>query len=526
MVPHAADAATEMFHWQRYLYFRPLYAGKKVVDAACGEGYGSNYASLFATSVQGVDISNEAVRHARKSYPHAQFQQSDVMSHDYSQADFVVSFETIEHLDDPRGFVQKLLECQGMVAISTPNRHLHSPGNRLKDKPFNKFHTVEWAPEEFAGFIKDIAGARTVRFLSQEHRWPGRIFDGLDLEAGYTIAVVGDGDLPIWPHLGFAMPTCNETEKAIETLSTFARYYPGVVEFAIVANGTTPENLARLQEVVAGSPDIFHLIVSNENLGYGVGANRGMEFLIAKGGFDLIGVTNDDVIPGIDCLADMAAAYVVLQKADQNPGLIGPVSNSVAGVQQVDIGAYGDYPGMIRRSTEYSRTHHSSATPFSQIRGLCFLCPPSALECVGGFDPRFGLGNFEDDDFNVRLRLAGYSLWRIDGAFLHHHGSSTFKSLKMDYEANIQRNLVIFIEKWQVRTLQEAFETGFSSQLDLFVPLNATKLKSGHSLHLGGETIDLVYQATDAELASYLLNALKDQPREKRAALLDALRAA
>src|SRR5579862_9216957 len=104
MVPNASDPATQMYHWQRYLYFRPWYEGVKVVDAASGEGYGASYASLFSTSATGYDISDEAVDHATKRYPAASFRQADVCDVDYSDADLVVSFETIEHLDDPVKF--------------------------------------------------------------------------------------------------------------------------------------------------------------------------------------------------------------------------------------------------------------------------------------------------------------------------------------------------------------------------------------------------------------------------------------
>ena len=48
MVPNASDLVTEAFHWQRYTYFRPWYAGARVVDAASGEGYGTAYAAMFA----------------------------------------------------------------------------------------------------------------------------------------------------------------------------------------------------------------------------------------------------------------------------------------------------------------------------------------------------------------------------------------------------------------------------------------------------------------------------------------------
>ncbi len=470
MVPHASDAATEMFHWQRYLYFRPWYAGKRVVDAASGEGYGSNYASIFAAQVNGIDISSEAVLHARKSYPYSQFEQNDVTVADYSDADLVVSFETIEHVPNPEAFLRRLLTCPGQIVISTPNRDLHSPGNRLKDKPYNKFHTIEWTPPEFATLVESVAVGRQVRFLSQENRWPGRIFEGLDPEAQYTIAVIGDGELPYWPRLGFSMPTCNETDKALETISTFARFYPGVLEFAIVCNATSELNLAKLREIATNIPHVVKLIESPENLGYGQGANLGLDWLLQTGQFDYIGVTNDDVLPAIDCLSDLAQALVDLENAGHNPGMIGPVSNEVAGVQKVEISPYGDYPGMIRSSNEHSRKYHSSATPYPQIRGLCFLSPTEAFKLVGGFDPRFGLGNFEDDDLNVRFRLAGYTLWRCDGAFLHHHGSSTFKSLNLDYQACINKNLKLFIDKWQVAKFDLPFSPEFESSLPLYIP--------------------------------------------------------
>src|SRR5580658_6919864 len=108
MIPHEADAATELFHWQRYLYFRPWYIGKTVIDAASGEGYGLGYAATFATNARGFDIARDAVDHANARYPHAKFEAADVCDVDYSKADFVLSFETIEHLPDPSRFLKAL----------------------------------------------------------------------------------------------------------------------------------------------------------------------------------------------------------------------------------------------------------------------------------------------------------------------------------------------------------------------------------------------------------------------------------
>src|SRR5512132_1491659 len=67
-------------HWHRYHFAAPLARGKRVLDVACGEGYGSALLARTATSVVGVDVSFEAVAHARRAYAsqaNAAFEQAD-----------------------------------------------------------------------------------------------------------------------------------------------------------------------------------------------------------------------------------------------------------------------------------------------------------------------------------------------------------------------------------------------------------------------------------------------------------------
>ncbi len=524
MIPHEADPATELFHWQRYLYFRPWYVGQKVIDAASGEGYGLGYAAVFAKEAAGFDIAPDAVQHARLRYPHSSFDVADVCDVDYSSADLVTSFETIEHLPDPGKFLKAVAACPGRIVISTPNRDNHSPGNKLTDKPFNQYHTIEWTPQEFAELIHQHFPDRQVRFLSQENRWPGLVREGLDPAAKYTIAVIGDGELPKWPRIGLAMPTCNQAQRVHEAVYSLGKFYPGELEFAVVANGSNAETKAKLREIEADIPHVVSIYENARNLGYGQGANRGLEELWTSKWYDLFGVVNDDVLPAVDCLCQMVAAIEELQTAGQRPGLIGPVSNSVNGRQQVDIGAFSSYKEMMYLSELYHREHHSSASQVSQLRGLFFLMTPDCLNDIGGFDPRFGIGNFEDDDLNVRARLAGYTMWIADGAFLYHVGSSTFRALGLDYNANISRNMGLLVEKWGVPSLNAALSLNSKPEgIDLFIPLTVKPTSSDFKVTINHETIDLVYQATETEFAAYVVNVLRERPRESRLALLASL---
>lgn len=523
MIPGLADAATEMFHWQRYLYFRPWYEDKNVIDAASGEGYGGNYASVFAKSVNGFDIDPETVAYATQRYRHVKFNQADVCAVDYSKADLVTSFETIEHLPDPVAFLKALDSCKGTIVISTPNRETHSPGNTIKDKPFNEHHTIEWTPKEFAKLIKDNFKNRQIRFLSQAARWPGTISEGLRDDAMYTIAVIGDGQLPQWPRLGISMPTRN-ADRAIEAAVNLSKYYPGEIQFAIVANGCSNVDNAKLTGFSEGAPHLMQIVESPTNLGYGAGANLGLDVLWQDGWFDLFGVVNDDVYPAVDCICQMVCAFANLEGAGKKPGIIGPVSNYVNGAQQVDIGLYQDVPTMQMRAAEFHRRNHSAATEATQVRGLFILISPDCLSAVGGFDPRFGIGNFEDDDHNLRCRLAGYTLWIADGAFLHHTGSATFKELNIDYTLNVERNMTLILEKWSTNDFEKLITNPTRPQdLPLFQSLTGKSESSGFTARINGEPVDLVYQATDMEFAAFVMQALQDKPRKSRELLLRLL---
>ena len=523
MIPGHCDAATEMFHYQRYLYFRPWYSERKVIDAASGEGYGTNYASLWAAEALGFDISSEAVRHASARYSAPQYSQKDVCEVDYSNADLVVSFETIEHLPDPTLFLKALAKCKGAIVISTPNRNIVSPGNKLKDKPLNEHHTVEWSPDEFSELIQSHFPGRQVRFLSQKMQWPGIPVEGLDETAMFMIAIVDGWELPHWPKLGISMPT-RSAERATTAVTQLSKVYPGEMTFAVVSNGCDPANLQALKAFQEANPHLLSIIENEENKGYGMGANAGLSALSTMGGFDMYGVTNDDVIPAVDCICEMVSAYRELDTLGHRPGMIGPVSNSVNGAQQVSIGNYTDMDTLVRASEAYQREHHDSADSAIQVRGLFFLMSNEVFQKVGGFDPRFGIGNFEDDDLNLRVRAAGYTLWIAKGAFLHHEGSKTFKELGVDYSLNIQRNLQLICEKWGVLDFSELIQFGGCIPGDqVYQSLEEEPKSSGLNFAMNGENVDVIHQASDIEFVSWLMQEIGGMPRETRYKIIEAI---
>ncbi len=499
--PTSLDPMIEARLWQRLTFFRPWYAGNKVLEIGAGEGFGTGYIALFAAEARGTDVDPMAVAHAKKRYPRADFEVANPSACDYAGTDLVIGFDAIDRSPDPQSLLAALNRCPGTIVLSSSNE----------------------TSDAFARLVMEAFPGRRVRFLHQESHWPALVREGLDPHGAATFAVVGEGDLPSWPRLGLAMPCCGEAEAAAVACTRMAMHYPGELEIALVAQGCDEAALGRLRNEAAAAPHVVHLIERPKNAGYGMGANLGLTFLRDRG-CEFIGVTNDDVIPAPDCLPQLAAAALAIRASGHKIGMIGPVSNEVDGAQRADVGTYGTIAEMHDRALAWSAERHSHVDGAPQVRGLLFLMSSECFDTVGGFDPVFGMGNFEDDDLNLRARLSGFPLWIAPGAFLHHAGSSSFKRLGVDYEDGILRNLALFLEKWGAETFGEAMmRTTLPAGRATHVPLDALPPRSAHFITINGAPVDLVHQASEFDLANWIVTVLRDKPRSARTAVLDAL---
>lgn len=154
MVPEKAGDATFWEHIYRYRFATQYVRHKRVLDIACGEGYGT--AALFhagAKQVIGIDISADACRHARKKYGiDARTGDALHIPIPSQSIDIIVSFETIEHLGDPAAFLnecKRVLASQGQLIISTPNREIYSRHGQR-----NPFHHNELDITEFTSLLR------------------------------------------------------------------------------------------------------------------------------------------------------------------------------------------------------------------------------------------------------------------------------------------------------------------------------------------------------------------------------------
>ncbi|WP_456781866.1 methyltransferase domain-containing protein [Bradyrhizobium sp. USDA 3315] len=158
------SAIEASIHVARYLLAKQHVVGKRVLDVACGEGYGAFFMKSWgASSVHGIDISTEAVTAAQSQFaaPGISFDQFDATRIDEKfsaeEFDVIVSLETIEHVDNPEAFLialKKVATSNAIFVISCPNDHWYYPDSSSG----NPFHKRKYSIGEFQALTSRVLG--------------------------------------------------------------------------------------------------------------------------------------------------------------------------------------------------------------------------------------------------------------------------------------------------------------------------------------------------------------------------------
>ncbi|MFZ1702567.1 MAG: class I SAM-dependent methyltransferase [Pyrinomonadaceae bacterium] len=155
-------------HAARYEFALPFVESKKVLDLACGTGYGIGLLGKTARSVIGIDVDVDTALAARgECGPDDSVLLADGVNLPFANGtmDIVTSFETLEHLHSRAEFLAELrrvLKKDGMLILSTPNANYTEPKN---GKPANPFHIYEYTPGELLDELSSVFSVE--RFLGQ-----------------------------------------------------------------------------------------------------------------------------------------------------------------------------------------------------------------------------------------------------------------------------------------------------------------------------------------------------------------------
>ena len=227
----------------------------------------------------------------------------------------------------------------------------------------------------------------------------------------------------------------NQVEYTRKCIDSIRRHTRQKYELILVDNGSKDGTEEYFRSIQGAK-----VIRNPENLGVSKGWNQGMRQ--AAGEYILI--LNNDIIVGPDWLENM----VRLAESDPSIGLVGPRSNYIAGPQIVPDVPYKQESEIQAFILKWQQEHDLSAAEFGFIKGFCHLIPRRVFAKVGFYDERFGKGNFEDDDYCLRVRYNGFRALFADDVFIHHYGSVSFNQESVDWRALMIENQKKYEQKW------------------------------------------------------------------------------
>ncbi len=183
----------------------------------------------------------------------------------------------------------------------------------------------------------------------------------------------------------------------------------------------------------------FLLIENKTNVGFASAMNQGA--LIAKGQFLVL--ANSDLIftpHWLNPLVDMV-------EREPQTAVVSPMTNYVGEGPQIDLDARDLKPEGAKGYAQKIQFRTAEVTVTDRLVFFCALIRTNVYHLLGGLANVYALGNYEDDDFCLRVRLAGFQLKIASNSFVYHLGSKTFKQQAIDYTKVMVNNEKIFFQR-------------------------------------------------------------------------------
>ena len=241
------------------------------------------------------------------------------------------------------------------------------------------------------------------------------------------------------PQISIIIVTYNNLEITKACLSSMEKYnnYENC-EIIIVDNLSTDGTRDYLTSYCTKHKHI-KCILHNENSGFAAGNNIG----IKEASGEYIILLNNDTYVTPNWIQNLIHHFDI----DNTIGMVGPRTNNIGNEARMET-YYNSMDEMINLSYSIYYNNREKQYDINVLAFFCVAIKREVIETVGLLDEIFGIGMFEDDDYCIRTKNAGYKLICADDVFIHHHLGASFNKNPEWKEKLFKKNKAIFEKRY------------------------------------------------------------------------------
>jgi GT2 family glycosyltransferase len=223
------------------------------------------------------------------------------------------------------------------------------------------------------------------------------------------------------------------------------------LEIIIVDNASTDGTKQWVTDFARGKPHI-KVILNEKNVGFSAGNNIGIDN--ASGEYIIL--LNNDTFVTPNWIKNLLDHFT-----DPRVGLVGPVTNNIGNQAKIDVPDYHTEKefinlGLVQHYNNYRKQYELRE---GSLAFFCIAIRRSIIKEIGYLDENFGYGWFEDDDYCLRVRQAGYITIIADDVLIHHEHSASFNKLEEKFRLKLfETNRLYFEKKHNTKWIPHVYE--------------------------------------------------------------------
>ena len=269
----------------------------------------------------------------------------------------------------------------------------------------------------------------------------------------------------VFPKVSIVVLTYNNLELNKECIQSVLQKtaYPNY-ELIILDNQSTDGTIEYLKELQKEDYPTVRIIFNDENSGFAGGNNKAIE--VSEG--EYVVLLNNDTVVTRGWLSNWVKHFV----NDTKVGMIGAVTNSIGNEAMISV-QYHNKSELASFAYQYTSSHRNEVyRDIDRIAMFAVMIRRDIINEYGALDDSYKVGMFEDDDYAMVVKKAGYDFYLAEDVFIHHVNNASFKKLESDeYKIIFETNKRLFEKKWNVEWKTPKYRDGveWNSNLGMMV---------------------------------------------------------